>query len=63
LAGPGLQPVAEQVESVANHGGDSGFPVEVARLDLPAGSFAVSAKLTVTNSLLFGPFFVLFSFV
>jgi hypothetical protein len=29
----------------------SGFPVEIARLDLPAGSFAVSAKLTVTNTL------------
>jgi hypothetical protein len=28
----------------------SGFPVEIARLDLPAGSFAVSAKLTVTNT-------------
>jgi hypothetical protein len=28
----------------------SGFPAEVARLDLPAGSFAVSAKLTVTNT-------------
>ena len=28
----------------------SGFPAEIARLDLPAGSFAVSAKLTVTNT-------------
>jgi hypothetical protein len=27
-----------------------GFPAEIARLDLPAGSFAVSAKLTVTNT-------------
>jgi hypothetical protein len=26
------------------------FPVEIARLDLPAGSFAISAKLTVTNT-------------
>ena len=28
----------------------SGFPAEIARLDLPAGSFAISAKLTVTNT-------------
>jgi hypothetical protein len=28
----------------------TGFPVEIARLDLPAGSFAISAKLTVTNT-------------
>jgi hypothetical protein len=28
----------------------SGFPVEIAKLDLPAGNFAVSAKLTVTNT-------------
>lgn len=27
-----------------------GFPTEIARLDLPAGSFAVSSKLTVTNT-------------
>ena len=27
-----------------------GFPDEIARLELPAGNFAVSAKLTVTNT-------------
>ena len=29
----------------------SGFPAEIARLHLPAGNFAITAKLTITNTL------------